>query len=133
MSHKPGLKKRKKKMAKRKPTTNKALLLQRIKNAFGSKKVKSEKRGVSFEALEPRILLSADPLSYTASGGDITLAILEDETTAATYQIWNDDELVAEKLVAETEYIEIIGSEEDENLLIDDSFIDQESMPFYFI
>ncbi|MCH7908486.1 MAG: LEPR-XLL domain-containing protein, partial [Candidatus Hydrogenedentes bacterium] len=75
---------------------------------------------VTLEALEPRILLSGDPLVYTATDAiDLTLRI-EGQDAAAIVQLVNaEDQVVASQALSMTSGVQIIGSDFDDALRID--------------
>jgi pimeloyl-ACP methyl ester carboxylesterase len=80
------------------------------------------RRKVRFEALEPRILLSAD-LSYTAAAGtaaDLTLRLQNVENIDTLQLIDNSDQSVLQsQALADTSAVKITGAEQDDRLIID--------------
>ena len=69
---------------------------------------------VVFEPLEPRLLLSADPLTYVAADAELDLTIrLLEETAGAVVQLVDNeaDTVVGERLLADAPTLEIIGSD----------------------
>ncbi|HSB88198.1 MAG TPA: calcium-binding protein, partial [Ilumatobacteraceae bacterium] len=86
-------------------------------------------RRLLFEPLEPRLLLSTDPLSFMAAAGqvlDLTLRVQEDPATPILQLINNSEvspeaQVVASKPLADTSEVVITGAEEDDHLTIDAS------------
>ena len=83
---------------------------------------------VLFEPLEPRILLSSDPLSYTAAAGtaaDLTLRFQNVEGTDIL-QLFDETNqtVVQSQALAETSAVEITGSDLDDTFKIDLNFDD---------
>ncbi|MGI9302514.1 MAG: LEPR-XLL domain-containing protein, partial [Gammaproteobacteria bacterium] len=77
-------------------------------------------RKILFEPLEPRILLSADPLSFTAaSAAELTLK-LEDQGGVETLVLRDDSGAVlAQRALADTSSVQIFGSAGDDTLSVD--------------
>ena len=84
---------------------------------------KKRSRKMLLEPLEPRILLSSDPLSYTAAGAamDITLRLQEVEGSDTLQLIDNNNNqsVLQSKLLAETVDVVITGGEYSDKLTID--------------
>ena len=82
---------------------------------------KKRRRKVLLEPLEPRILLSTDPLSYSAAAGaamDLTLRF--DETDQELQLIENSNQSVVEsRAIEDTSEVVITGSTEDDILTVD--------------
>ena len=81
-----------------------------------------------FEPLEPRLLLSADPLTYVAqsdSAMDLTLRLMDDAGTPLLQLLDNaalDEAVLASRALADTSEIIVIGSDLDDSLTIDFGF-----------
>ena len=88
--------------------------MQRIRAAA------KKRRKVLFEPLEPRILLSSDPLSYTAAANtavDLTLRLQEVGGIDTLQLINNSDQSVLQSQdLADTSAVEITGSDLDDRL-----------------
>src|SRR3990167_2032802 len=90
------------------------------------KKALRRQRKLLFEPLEPRLLLSAEPLSLAAAAAaDLTLRLVY-EPDLPTLQIVDntaapESQVLASRALAETSGVEIYGSEEDDRLTIDAS------------
>lgn len=83
-----------------------------------------------FEPLEPRLLLSADPLSYTVAAGtaaDLELRLVSDDDGVEMVQLvdrsGDTPEVVVEEERADVSTVEITGAELDDVLRIDDSVV----------
>jgi Ca2+-binding RTX toxin-like protein len=84
------------------------------------------RRKVLFEPLEPRLLLSSDPLSYTAAAGtaaDMTLR-LQDVEGIETLELINNSaapgaEVVVSQALSDTSEVVITGADQDDKLTVD--------------
>jgi len=80
-----------------------------------------------FEAVEPRILLSADPFSHSvsASNSELTLRI-DDTSNPQNIEIINSNSgaVLGSQAISDTSEVSILGSSADDNLTIDASFIE---------
>jgi len=81
-------------------------------------------RRLFFEPLEPRLLLSADPFTYTLSAehGDVLLRLLENENETLVQLVDNATEnapVLKEQNLVDTSSIQITGSALDDRLSID--------------
>ncbi|WP_295882586.1 calcium-binding protein [uncultured Thiohalocapsa sp.] len=84
---------------------------------------------VLMEPLEPRLLLSADPLTYTAAtAADLELRLTTDDEGVETLQLLDRSgdapAVIEEKPLAETSEIVINGSALDDSLLLGDGLFD---------
>jgi Ca2+-binding RTX toxin-like protein len=105
--------------------------MQRIRAAA------KKRRKVLFEPLEPRILLSSDPFSYTAAANtavDLTLRLQEVSGIDTLQLINNSDQSVLQsQALADTSAVEITGSDLDDRFTIDLDFDDlADSLPLTF-
>ncbi len=85
----------------------------------------------AIEQLEPRLLLSADPLAaLAANANDVTLQVVEKASNEQYIQLINNEDngavLGEQKLadIADSSVITIAGTNDDDKLTIDQSFLD---------
>ncbi|MGC9459891.1 LEPR-XLL domain-containing protein, partial [Vibrio genomosp. F10] len=85
----------------------------------------------AIEQLEPRLLLSADPLAaLAATANDVTLQVVEKASNEQFIQLINNEDngvvLAERKLadIANNSVITIAGTNDDDKLTIDQSFLD---------
>src|SRR5512136_1619337 len=78
------------------------------------------------EPLEPRLLLSGDPLKYVMGGAtlDVTLRVEKDLNGADVLEVINNQDVgpaavVASQPLAETSEVVVTGSAQDDRLVID--------------
>ncbi|HSB68291.1 MAG TPA: LEPR-XLL domain-containing protein [Candidatus Methylomirabilis sp.] len=87
-------------------------------------KLPTRRRKFALEALEPRLLLSADPLKYVMGGAvtDLTLRVEQDVDGAKVLQLLNNSSspgaVVASRPLAQTSEVVITGSANDDTLII---------------
>jgi len=84
---------------------------------------KKRSRKMLLEPLEPRILLSSDPLSYTAAGAamDITLRLQEVEGLGTLQLIDNNNNqsVLQSRALVDTSGVEITGADQDDKFTVD--------------
>ncbi|WP_261817079.1 LEPR-XLL domain-containing protein [Vibrio gallicus] len=85
----------------------------------------------AIEQLEPRLLLSADPLAaLVASGNDVTLQVVEKEPNEQYIQLINNEDngaLLAERKldsIGAASVITVTGTDQDDSFTVDQSFLD---------
>ncbi|MDX1431795.1 MAG: LEPR-XLL domain-containing protein, partial [Gammaproteobacteria bacterium] len=88
-------------------------------------------RKLLFESLEPRLLLSADPFTYTAAAAsDLTLRLTDDAGAQTLTLVDTSGAVLAERSLADTSTVTVVGSPGDDTLTVD--FATPFSLPVTF-